>query len=191
MATEELTETYVSTDVETDGPIPGPHSMLSLASVAYDANGNEISTFSRNLNLLLGAQPHPATTAWWAERPAAYDATRVDTMAPTEAMAEYVRWVEGLPGEPIFAGYPASFDFMFVYWYLLKFTGASPFGHAALDIRSFAMGALSVPFQRTTMKHLRRSPATHTPVLSHVALEDARVQGDMFLRLLQERAREK
>jgi hypothetical protein len=28
-------EVYVSTDVETDGPIPGPHSMLSFASAAY------------------------------------------------------------------------------------------------------------------------------------------------------------
>lgn len=28
-------EIYVSTDVESDGPIPGPHSMLSLASAAY------------------------------------------------------------------------------------------------------------------------------------------------------------
>ena len=28
-------EIYVSTDVEADGPIPGPHSMLSFASAAY------------------------------------------------------------------------------------------------------------------------------------------------------------
>jgi hypothetical protein len=28
-------ETYVSTDVETDGPIPGPNSMLSFASVLH------------------------------------------------------------------------------------------------------------------------------------------------------------
>ncbi len=28
-------EIYISTDVEADGPIPGPHSMLSFASAAY------------------------------------------------------------------------------------------------------------------------------------------------------------
>jgi hypothetical protein len=27
-----MTEIYVSTDIEADGPIPGPHSMLSFAS---------------------------------------------------------------------------------------------------------------------------------------------------------------
>jgi hypothetical protein len=30
-----MNEIYVSTDIEADGPIPGPHSMLSFASVAY------------------------------------------------------------------------------------------------------------------------------------------------------------
>ncbi len=33
-------EIYVSTDVEADGPIPGPHSLLSFASVAVDQAGN-------------------------------------------------------------------------------------------------------------------------------------------------------
>ena len=28
-------EIYVSTDIEADGPIPGPHSMLSFGSAAY------------------------------------------------------------------------------------------------------------------------------------------------------------
>ena len=28
-----MSEIYVSTDVETDGPIPGPHSMLNRASI--------------------------------------------------------------------------------------------------------------------------------------------------------------
>ena len=32
-------EVYFSTDVETDGPIPGPHSMLSFGSAAYTADG--------------------------------------------------------------------------------------------------------------------------------------------------------
>ncbi|MEW6211497.1 MAG: exonuclease, partial [Acidobacteriota bacterium] len=44
-----MTEIYVSTDVETDGPIPGPHSMLSFASAAYTADKLLISTFTANL----------------------------------------------------------------------------------------------------------------------------------------------
>jgi hypothetical protein len=30
-----MPEIYVSTDVESDGPIPGPHSMLSFGSAAF------------------------------------------------------------------------------------------------------------------------------------------------------------
>lgn len=184
-------EVYVSTDVETDGPIPGPHSMLSLGSVAYDASANEIGSFTLNLNELLEAKGHPDTMAWWAERPEAFAATRTNLVAPTEAMADYVRWVETLPGKPIFVGYPASFDFMFVYWYLLRFTNRSPFGHSALDIRSYAMGALACSFQETTMGRLRPRTSKPTAILSHVALDDARVQGQFFAQLTRTRAREK
>jgi len=32
-------ECYVSTDIEADGPIPGPNSMLSFGSAAFLADG--------------------------------------------------------------------------------------------------------------------------------------------------------
>jgi hypothetical protein len=48
-------EIYVSTDVETDGPIPGPNSMLSFASAAYKADKTLLGTFSANLQTLPGA----------------------------------------------------------------------------------------------------------------------------------------
>ena len=47
-----MSEIYVSTDVETDGPIPGPHSMLSFASAAYRADKTMVSTFSRAATML-------------------------------------------------------------------------------------------------------------------------------------------
>ena len=45
-----IPEIYVSTDVEADGPIPGPHSMLSFASAAYTEDKQLIATFSANLD---------------------------------------------------------------------------------------------------------------------------------------------
>ncbi len=48
-------EIYVSTDVEADGPIPGPHSMLSFASAAMLADKTVLGTFSANLETLPGA----------------------------------------------------------------------------------------------------------------------------------------
>ncbi len=60
-----MIEVYVSTDVETDGPIPGPHSMLSVGSAAYLADKTLIGTFSVNLETLPGATGHPETMVWW------------------------------------------------------------------------------------------------------------------------------
>src|SRR4051812_5572165 len=116
-------EVYVSTDIEADGPIPGPHSMLSLASAAYLADKTLVGTFTRNLETLPGAAPHPKTAAWWETQPEAWAACREDPRPPAEAMAEYIVWLKALPGSPVFVGYPASYDFMFVYWYLMRFAG--------------------------------------------------------------------
>src|SRR5262249_50719453 len=44
-----MPEIYVSTDIETDGPIPGPHSLLSFASAAYRADKTLVRTFTANL----------------------------------------------------------------------------------------------------------------------------------------------
>jgi hypothetical protein len=54
-----MKEIYVSTDVETDGPIPGPHSMLSFGSAAYLADKTLVGTFTANLEMLPGASGHP------------------------------------------------------------------------------------------------------------------------------------
>ena len=57
-------------------------------------------------------------------------------------MPEYVAWLKARAGQPVFVAYPAAYDFMFVYWYLIRFAGESPFSHSALDIRSYAMAML-------------------------------------------------
>src|SRR5947208_8154294 len=106
-----MNEIYVSTDVETDGPIPGPHSMLSFASAAYLADKKLVSTFTANLHTLPGAQPEPRTIAWWQQHQEAYDATRVNLEAPESALPRYVEWIDSLPGRPVFVAYPAGFDF--------------------------------------------------------------------------------
>jgi len=132
-----MAEIYVSTDVESDGPIPGPHSMLSFASAAYRADKTLLSTFAANLELLPGAAGHPDTMRWWAEQPDAWNAARQNLEAPELAMHRYVSWLKGLPGKPVFVAYPAGYDFLFVYWYLMRFAGESPFSHSALDIKTW------------------------------------------------------
>jgi hypothetical protein len=156
MKRETTSEVYVSTDVEADGPIPGPHSMLSFASAAYTADKTLIATFSRNIETLPEAGAHPDTERWWKTHPEAWAACRKDPTPPERAMPEYVAWLKALPGKPVFVGYPAAYDFLFVYWYLMRFAEESPFSHSALDIKTLArlpvsdlrarLRALGIPF---------------------------------------------
>ena len=176
-------EIYVSTDVETDGPIPGPHSMLSFASAAYTADKSLIGTFTANLETLPGASGHPETMRWWQGQPEAWAASRQDLEDPATAMPRYRAWLLDLPGSPVFVGYPAAFDFLFVYWYLIRFAGDSPFSHSALDIKSYAMALLRRGYRDSTKRHMPRAWFDDLPH-SHVALDDAIEQGALFCNML-------
>jgi hypothetical protein len=179
------TEIYVSTDVEADGPIPGPHSMLSFASAAFRADKSSVGTFTRNLEALPGAAPHPKTLAWWSTQPEAWALCRKDVRPPAEAMSDYAAWLRALPGKPVFVGYPAAYDFMFVYWYLMRFVGDSAFSHSALDIKTFAMCLLGTDYRASAKRNMPRRWFDDIPH-THVALDDALGQGALFCNMLAE-----
>lgn len=176
-------ELYVSTDIETDGFVPVQNSMLSIGSAAFTADKKLIATYSANLETLPEARAHPQTERWWRQFPEAWEKCRENARPPQVVMPEYAAWLRSLPGRVVFVGYPASFDFMFVAWYLLHFAEDNPFGFAALDIKSYAMAVLECPFGETVKE---RMPSEWFDDLSHthVALDDAIEQGHLFCNLL-------
>jgi DNA polymerase III alpha subunit (gram-positive type) len=176
-------EIYISTDCETDGPIPGVNSLLSFASAAYTADKTLIATFEANLELLEYATPNPATMQWWQSQPEAWAACRKNAQAPEVAMKTYLEWLKALPGRPVFVAYPAAFDFMFIYWYLMRFTGESPFSHSALDMKTLAMALLKKNYRAATKKNMPEAWFDDkTP--THKALDDAIEQGALFCNML-------
>ncbi|WP_291516822.1 exonuclease [Acidovorax sp.] len=183
-----MPEIYVSTDVESDGPIPGPNSMLSFASAAYTADKQLVSTFSANLETLPDAIPDAKTAEWWSTQPEAWAACRSNLLSPTVAMRAYVKWIGTLPGKPVFVAYPAGFDFLFVYWYLMRFAGESPFSHSALDVKSFAMAMLKSEYRNSSKRNMPKHWFDDLPH-THVALDDAIEQGAMFCNMLAENKR--
>ena len=184
-----MIEIYVSTDVETDGPVPGLHSMLSFASAAYLADKTLLGTFSANLETLPEAAGHPETMKWWETQGAAWEASRRNLQSPKQAMRDYVEWLKALPGELVFVGYPVAFDFMFVQWYLHKFTGGSPFAYFALDIKTYAMSLLKTNY-RETMKSIMPAAWFDNLPHTHLALDDAIEQGILFCNMLKSRIQE-
>jgi DNA polymerase III alpha subunit (gram-positive type) len=134
---------------------------------------------------LENATAHPKTAAWWATQPDAWAACRTNLEAPHKAMARYVAWIKSLPGKPVFVAYPAGFDFLFVYWYLMRFVGESPFSHSALDIKTFAMAVMKTDYRDSTKRNMPKRWFDALPH-SHVALDDAIEQGALFCNMLKE-----
>lgn len=180
---------YISVDVEADGPIPGPYSMISLgAAVAgrfdgttFEAIDPEQHTFYRELRPISEEFVPAALAVSGLDR----DRLRIEGTDPAQAMGKFASWVEEVSGRhrPVLVAYPASFDFLFVHWYLVRFTGASPFGHSnCLDIKSMYAVKARVPYARAVKKampaHLRpRRPHTHN------ALDDAVEQAELFANI--------
>lgn len=183
-----MSEIYLSTDVEVDGPIPGPYSMLSFGSAAFLPDKTLVGTFTANLHTLPGASSHPETMKWWGKHQEAWKNCRQSLRTPEDAMADYAAWIEKLPGKPVFVGYPAAFDFMFVYWYLMQFVGRSPFSFAALDIKTMAMAVLRLEYRECAKKNMPKRWFEEMPH-NHVALDDAVEQGVLFCNILAESRR--
>ncbi|MBW0116251.1 hypothetical protein [Pseudonocardia abyssalis] len=124
---------FVTTHIHTDGPIPGPHSLLTLTSAAFTGHGVLISTFTANVRELPGATLHPIALSHWRARADDWLHTRRASRPPAPAMIDYTRWIEKLAGTPSFVADPARADYVFVYWYLQRFIGHWPFADTLLD----------------------------------------------------------
>jgi hypothetical protein len=176
-------ETYFVTDIEADGPIPGPYSMRSLASVAYDAKGQRLDTWTANLRPLPDATTHPVTMKWWEGFPQAWAACQVDAREPRAALADYAAWVSSHAGRPVFVAFPATFDFMWVQWYLVRLLERSPFSPSAIDIKTLVMIWLGSGYSDAVKARLPPEWTAGLPH-THVALDDALEQGELFRHLL-------
>lgn len=186
-------EVYISIDIEADGPIPSENSMLSLGAAAYLADGTLLDKFQVNLEQLEGAKPNPVTmNEFWEKNPEAWEAATSDQVDPETAMKAFVTWVVQQQGNsprrtPVAVAYPAGFDWTFVYWYLLKFVGRSPFSFACLDVKTLAMAVMNKHGYRSSSK--RNMPKNWFPKdlpHTHVAVDDAVEQGALFCNILKE-----
>jgi hypothetical protein len=192
--------TFISIDVEADGPIPGLNAMLSFGAAAFSLRADEprkpIDTFEANLDLLdhdRWPEHHasPDTMKWWATQSEAWEACRKNTRPPEEVMPEFVQWCRDLPGKLVVVGYPVTFDFMFLYWYTMAFGGLGdgercPFGFSGLDIKTLAAEKLGVPFRAATKRRMPKRWFKGAPKHDHVALTDAIGQGVLFINMTRE-----
>ncbi|MEO1237508.1 MAG: exonuclease [Planctomycetota bacterium] len=179
-----MPEIYLATALEADGPIPGPHSMLSLASAAYQRDKTLVSTFTVNLEELPDAKPNPDTLAWWKSKPEAWQRCRENPEPAGPAIREYAQWLDHLPGRPVYVGYPAASDYAFVTWYLHRFADRNPFGRGAMDLRTFAMALLHKPYHQSKTRHMPDDWYADAKPHTFVALDDALAIGQLLCHML-------
>jgi len=204
---EEIREIYISVDIESDGPIPGDYSMVSIgAAVAgyMTTDGEVVKLDGGDPQNQFYAEIKPISEQWIGEAFAiglftgfkgedleAKRAYIVDHgLEPEEAMTAFSDWVaESISRHKarcaVFAAYPLGFDWMWTYWYLVKFSkNGSPFGHSRhIDIKSLYAGKAHATVSRSTKRNIPKAfiPATkHT----HMALDDAIEQGELLMNLL-------
>ncbi len=183
---------YVVTDIETDGPRPGPHSMRSIASVAVSADGTEHGRFEAVLETLPGAQPNPETAAWFRTVPEAWDAATMDPEPVPVVMARYVEWLDSLPQPRVFAASPLAFDGIFVDYYLARFTPHTitpgpyekdvVFHGPGLCVRSYAAAVTGRPAAECGPQHLPQAWFGSVPH-THRAIDDALGYANLLVNL--------
>lgn len=186
---------YISIDVEADGPIPGPYSMLQFGAAAFDLSSEDprtpIATYKANLDLLPGAVQCPDTMKWWESKGEAYANTRVDARVAGEVMPEFLKWCGSLPGKPCVIGYPVTYDFMWLYWYSMKYGGLPPgqkppFSHSGLDIKTLASWLTGRAYRDTGKGSMPRTWFRGAPRHTHDGLDDAIGQGVLFVNMVRD-----
>jgi hypothetical protein len=183
-------EIYISFDVESNGPIPGEFSILSVGAITLTPQGQELGTFYANLDPLPGAQQDPDTMNWREKNQSAYDATRVNTLDPALAMKNFVDWVNQFPYQPVAVASPAGYDWTFLYWYLIKFAGISPFSFSCLDMKTLAISLMKTTYRKSNKRNWPKHWHSNFPH-THNGLDDAREQGHSFIFMLNDMHRSK
>lgn len=171
---------YISIDIETAGPIPVRYSMLSLGAclVADPSNSIYLEFKPESMDYVPSAL---------AVSHLSMEALAADGLPLADGMQQLVQWLDSVVGDdqmPIFTAHNAPFDWSFVNDAFHRSLGHNPFGHAALDIKAFAMGVLGSEWADTSFRILAQRFLDHTE-LSHNALQDAQDQAIVFQGLLQ------
>lgn len=185
-------DAYFSADVETDGPIPGPYSILSVGLVY--AGRFDGSKFERPANydqrLYLELRPISDSFDPEALRVNQLDRDRLvrEGMAPEDAMTSAALWIKEMAGtaRPVLVAYPLSFDWSWLYWYFVRFSReGSPFNHSScFDIKTAFAVKGHLPIADAGRSQLFDELRVESPH-SHHALDDAIEQAEIFANIFE------
>lgn len=174
-------EVYIVVDVESAGPNPSTYSLLTIGACTI---AEPQQTFYVELR--------PVNTKFVPEA-LAVGKLSMERLAergesPKAALTQFENWIKAQTPEgqtPVFVAFNAPYDWSFVNDYFHRYLGHNPFGHAALDIKSYYMALAGVSWAETSMRYIGPRYLTDQQ-LTHHALRDAMDQAIIFRKMLAE-----
>ncbi len=105
---------------------------------------------------------------------------------PSGVMRKAADWVRSkcAGGEPVLVAYPLGFDWLWLYWYFMKYLGSCPFKHSrAFDLKTAVALSKGIP---VTNAGRLRLPKELMPEQAHThnAADDAISQAQIFAKLM-------
>lgn len=172
-------ETFISIDVEVSGLYPGRYSLLSIGACLVE--DPQIGFYIE----LKPVNTEAVDSALYGTS-LSLEKLSKEGVEPTKAMPAFSDWIHQVsPGgtRAIMVAFNAPRSWGFINHYFMEYLGENPFGHSAVDIKAFYMGLIGCAWEETSMLYL--SPRfLKGQKLPHDALADARLQSDLFRKLL-------
>jgi len=171
----------ISVDVETSGPNPAAYALLSIGACTLSEPRQSFYV-----------ELQPDKPAFLPEamliNHLSMEKLTAEGMPACDAMQSFANWLdECVPDgkEPLFLAFNAPFDWMFVNDYFYRYLKFNPFGHAALDAKSYYMGLKRVDWSETSMQEVSHiySPGRRH---EHHALDDAINLAVIFEKMLKD-----
>lgn len=160
---------FIVVDVESDGPIPGKYSMVSLGAVVVEPS----------LSKTFYGQFQPISEEWDPEALAISGHSREECWTfpePHQTMTQFAEWIRAnSQGRPIFVSDNVAYDWQFVNYYFHFFLGSNPFGFSGRRIGDIYCGMQKNVYSK--WKHLRKTSHTHFPV------DDAKGNAEALLKM--------
>lgn len=183
-------DAYFSADVETDGPIPGPYSMLSFALVFAGTFDGKTFKKPATFRTTFYRELQPISQNFQVEALKVNGLNRSSLIhegeTPQKALTDAFDWVMNIADgrSPVLVAYPVSFDWTWLYWYFSSYSDrGSPFEYSrCYDLKT----AVAIKTQssisssgRSKLPAALKSKYSHT----HNALDDAIEQAEIFTNI--------
>jgi len=150
---------YFSVDVESDGPVPGPYSLVCIGAVLIKDGLTE--TFYGDFK--------PISDKYNPEALAISGFSREEHLKfadPAKTIKAFGEWIQKVnyPGtKPVFMTDNLAYDWQWINYYFHVYTGSNPFGYSGRRIGDIYAGLVK-NVKQPWKKELRKTLHDHNPV---------------------------